>query len=505
VTSNGGGSGSNFSDFTINAGVNATIDGLVIANGHATGTAGADGGSTGVTGGTGGGAAGGIFDAGSLMLTNSLLQNDTATGGAGGTGGEYAGGGAGGSAAGGIYVTGTGTLTLATSDQFSGNSAVGGAGGDGGYGSLFPFGGSGGAGGISGVNGGIGSPGNYVLGGGAGGQPGQPGGYGPSNGTLGRGPGGGGGGGTAFADVGGAGTIIPCYCPGTLIRTARGPRPVESLRVGDTVTTASGAERPIKWIGRRGYGGRFIIGRKDILPICIKAGALDDNVPERELWISPHHAMYLDGVLIEAKDLVNGISIVQAERVDSVEYLHIELESHDVIIAEGALSESYVDDDNRFMFHNAHEYHDDHPVPATASVARYCAPRIDHGYELEAIRHRLALRAGSWRQQAVSSAGELRGSIDRLTPCAIEGWAQDGEHPEAPVCLDIYVDGQLVGQTLANRYREDLRRAGLGSGCHAFEFVPPAGVSLEPGNVEVRRAIDGRPLELATDAERAVA
>ena len=100
------------------------------------------------------------------------------------------------------------------------------------------------------------------------------------------------------------------------------------------------------------------MGRKDILPICIKAGALDDNVPHRDLWISPHHAMYLriGGVLIEAKDLVNGVTIVQAERVENVEYFHVELETHDVIIAEGALSETFLDDDSRGMFHNAHEY-----------------------------------------------------------------------------------------------------------------------------------------------------
>ena len=74
------------------------------------------------------------------------------------------------------------------------------------------------------------------------------------------------------------------------------------------------------------------MGRKDILPICIKAGALDDNVPHRDLWISPHHAMFFagydgDGVLIEAKDLVNGVTIVQAERVENVEYFHVELEA----------------------------------------------------------------------------------------------------------------------------------------------------------------------------------
>jgi hypothetical protein len=164
------------------------------------------------------------------------------------------------------------------------------------------------------------------------------------------------------SDNGGAGpgTDIteesPCYCPGTLIRTPCGNNRIEKLQIGDEVMTASGVARPIKWIGRRSYSGRFVIGRKDILPVCIKAGALTDNVPKRNLWISPNHAMYLDSVLIEAKDLTNGVSIAQAERVEQVEYFPIELETHDVIIAEGALSESYIDDDNRLMFHNANEY-----------------------------------------------------------------------------------------------------------------------------------------------------
>src|SRR6185312_789106 len=118
---------------------------------------------------------------------------------------------------------------------------------------------------------------------------------------------------------------------------------------GDWLVTASGALRPIKWIGRRSYGGRFVQGRKDVLPICFKAGSLDDGLPRRDLWISPHHAMYLDGVLVESKDLVNGVLVVQAAHVEQVEYFHVELESHDVIGAEGAWSETFVDDDSRGM------------------------------------------------------------------------------------------------------------------------------------------------------------
>jgi hypothetical protein len=201
---------------------------------------------------------------------------------------------------------------------------------------------------------------------------------------------------TTVANVIAADDILAaaCYCAGTLIATAHGDVPVEDLKFGDNLVTGSGTLRPIKWIGRRSYGGRFIAGSKDILPVCIKAGALADNVPRRNLWISPHHAMFIDGLLIEARHLVDGTSIVQAKRADTVSYFHVELDTHDVIVAEGALSETYMDEDNRGMFQNAGEYETLFSgVPAFA--ARYCAPRVDDGFELEAVRQRIARRAGA--------------------------------------------------------------------------------------------------------------
>ena len=264
----------------------------------------------------------------------------------------------------------------------------------------------------------------------------------------------------------------PCYCAGTLIMTADGQRAVETLGIGDRVVTHAGVSRPIKWIGRRSYRGRFVRGRKDILPVCVKAGALDNDLPKRDLWISPNHAMYLDGMLIEAKDLVNGVSIVQAESVEQIEYFHIELDSHDVIIAEGAPSESFIDDDSRGMFHNTQQYRTLYPDALAVVGARYCAPRLDEGYEVETIRQRIARRAGLVPRDQKRRPGDLRGFIDRVTPQVIEGWAQNADHPEAPVCLDIFAGDRLIGQVLANHYRKDLEHAGLGSGRHAFSFSP---------------------------------
>jgi hypothetical protein len=493
VTINGGGGNHDYPDFTINAGVTASIDGLTIANGY---NHGADG-AYGYLGRPGGPAAGGIFDSGALTLTNSMLQNDTAVG---GSAARFSGG-AGGTAVGGIYVAYGASLDLGSNDAFSGNSAIGGSGGQGFIGLIgvgYPdYGGYGGSGGFSFANNGVGQPGSPGPLGAPGGAPGEPGGslrVRISNHYISYyafSPGGGGGGGFAFANVAGAGTItgdVPCYCRGTMIATARGEKRVEKLTVGDEVTTASGAPRPIKWIGRRGYSGRFIQGSKEILPICIKAGALDDKVPRRDLWISPHHAMYLDGVLIEAKDLVNGVSIVQAEQVETVEYFHIELDSHDVIIAEGALSETYLDDDNRAMFHNARDY-DALYQDVAAAPALYCAPRLDEGYEVEAARQRIALRAGLSRAADGERIGALRGYIDEVSRHRVAGWAQAIDHPEAPVCLDLYADGELIGQALANRYRDDLVQAGIGGGCHGFEFA--ASHDLSARIIEVRRSLDG--------------
>ena len=197
--------------------------------------------------------------------------------------------------------------------------------------------------------------------------------------------------GTATATAMTTADITPRYCDGTLILTDRGEVPVETLVIGDRVITADGAARPIRWIGRRSYSGRFARGTH-VLPICFKAGALDVNSPRRDLRVSPHHAMFLDGVLIEALDLVNGVSIFQAERVERVDYFHIELDSHDIIVAEGALSESFVDDDSRGMFQNAHEFAALYGDRSTRP-ARYCAPRVAFGVELEAVRRQIAQRA----------------------------------------------------------------------------------------------------------------
>jgi hypothetical protein len=285
-----------------------------------------------------------------------------------------------------------------------------------------------------------------------------------------------------------------CFLPGTRIAVPGGEVVVEALAIGDLVLTAAGMAKAVKWVGRRSYAGHFIAGNHLMLPICITAGALGPNVPRRDLHVSPGHGLYLDGVLVPAWRLVNGVSITQAAAVTALTYLHVELEGHDVIRAEGAAAESFLDDGCRGQFHNAADYRALYPAaPAPVSALE----RVEDGFQLQGIQCRVAWRAGI-APAPVRTPGPLRGYVDQVGPERICGWAQDVDHPEVPVCLEVLVDGHRVCHVLANGYRSDLRRAGLGSGCHAFSVALPNGYA---GALTVRRATDRAALGLTDTAQ----
>lgn len=197
---------------------------------------------------------------------------------------------------------------------------------------------------------------------------------------------------------GGTGTDIfvsdtACYCRGTQILTEAGEAPVEDLAIGDRVMTISGAAKPIKWIGRRSYQGRFVAGNRAVLPIRFEAGAIDDGLPARDLYVSPEHALYFDGVLVPARLLINGASVIQVDEVERVDYFHIELGGHDVIFADGMPAETFVDCDNRGMFQNHAEFAALYPADEPRSW-EFCAPRLEPGAsELVALRKAMLRRA----------------------------------------------------------------------------------------------------------------
>ncbi len=136
-------------------------------------------------------------------------------------------------------------------------------------------------------------------------------------------------------------TSVCCFAAGTMIETVSGPRAVETLVEGDELW-AFGRIAPVTWTGNRTIEVAEIADRSLVLPIRIRAGALSAGLPERDLVVSPDHAIWLDGKLIPARLLVNGVSIVQENRT-SITYYHVALDRHDIILAEGVQVESFLD------------------------------------------------------------------------------------------------------------------------------------------------------------------
>ncbi|WP_372624056.1 Hint domain-containing protein [Falsiroseomonas sp.] len=190
------------------------------------------------------------------------------------------------------------------------------------------------------------------------------------------------------------GTFFVCFAAGTRILTAQGEVEVERLQAGDLVATVSGRGapmQPVLWVGRRRVVLAGHPNAEELAPVRIRAGALGGNAPHRDLLVSPDHCLYLNGALVPARLLVNGTSITAERGMAEVTWYHVELESHDVLLAEGAAAESWLDCDNRAWFENA-------PVAQLAvggsleaagtgwDASRACARLVHGGPELAAIR-----------------------------------------------------------------------------------------------------------------------
>ncbi len=196
---------------------------------------------------------------------------------------------------------------------------------------------------------------------------------------------------------------VPCYLEGTRIMTARGEVAVEDLAIGDLVVTAHGKGavlQPVVWVGKRRIDLARHPNRSVAEPILIRAGALGENVPFRDLRVSPEHAIFVDGRLVPAGLLVNGTSILREPWWQAVTWYHVELPAHGLLLAEGAPAESYFDAGNRQMFGEGALAALFPDFAAGRDERRYeeaaCFPLLrEEGAALSAIRAKLGDRAAA--------------------------------------------------------------------------------------------------------------
>ena len=435
----------------------------------------------------GGGGGGGLGLAGGSAETGPGGGNGTGNGGAGshyGYGGGFNGGGGGGSLGGyggngGAFTYGTngGTGNAYAAGQGAYSYNGGGFGGGGGGGE----GGGGGGGGFGGGGGGGG--GDYYSGGGGGSYVAS---------TV-----------TELVDTaahtGGGEVILTqdtiCYLRGTHILTPTGEVCVEDLRIGDAVVTRFGGIRPIRWIGRQSFAALFIRENRARLPVCIRAGALGDRTPARDLYVSPGHSMLLGDTLVLAEGLVNGVTITQDWCPAETHYYQLDLGTHDCVIAEGTWSETFADAPGlRAIFHNAAEFETLYPEALPAEELALCTSRPERGRALDA-----ALRPIVARASAPLTPGPLRGWVDaggRRSPRRRLG---HGHFPPRTACpaRSPCRASACSAACLACDYRADLQDAGLARGHCSFVFTAPVKLDGELlATLGVRRASDGARLAM---------
>jgi hypothetical protein len=287
----------------------------------------------------------------------------------------------------------------------------------------------------------------------------------------------------ATLNVNNAHEISVCYAQGTLIRTERGDVPVEELKAGDLAVTASGELKPIRWLGHRDIDCRRHPNPASAWPVRISAHALGPRRPERDLYVSPGHAICLDllgEVLIPACALVNGATIAQDE-VETVSYWHVELDEHDILIAENQPAESYLDMGNRgFFIENgvvSAAAYPDGVEPWTRTHADFCRPFHWDGPLVLAARAQLRARAKT------------------------QGWTLD---EEPPLDLHLVVDGTPIEPVIRGRACRFAIPAGAQEACLISSVIRPCDVSDNGDARTLGVCVVGLTLYDGFEAERAI-
>ncbi len=145
---------------------------------------------------------------------------------------------------------------------------------------------------------------------------------------------------------------VICFTPGTIIRTDNGASRIEDLSEGDLVQTKDNGMQPVRWIGKRRMSGARLFAMPQLRPIRFHANAMGLARPDQDLLVSPSHRMLIKGdvaqtlfntneVLVTARDLINGSSVTVDTQIREVTYIHLLLDTHQIMWANGVETESF--------------------------------------------------------------------------------------------------------------------------------------------------------------------
>ena len=273
----------------------------------------------------------------------------------------------------------------------------------------------------------------------------------------------------AFGDV----ILAVCYARGTMIGTPDGELPVERLRPGRQVLTLVDGEpvpQVVKWLGHRRISLTNHPRPETVAPIRIQRDAFADGIPQRDLVVSPDHAVFVEGKLICARHLVNGTTIHQEFDWTAVDYYHVELDRHAILLAEGLPAESYIDTGNSGFFANSgvplvlHPDLTDEAAYPTREAGS-CAPFVWDEASVHPVWQRLAERAAVLGRPALPPTTttdpdlRLRVKSRNVKPIYADGSLAIFALPRR--AREVRLISRAQSPTMARPWLEDRRQLGV--------------------------------------------
>lgn len=145
--------------------------------------------------------------------------------------------------------------------------------------------------------------------------------------------------------------VVACFTPGTKIATLKGETRVENLVAGDKIVTRDNGIQQIRWIGKKKVDWRMMTAHPHLKPVLVRQGSLGNDLPERDLMISPNHrvlvanertALQFDEaeVLVAAKHLIGGLAVRSIDSIGTT-YIHFLFDRHEVVLSDGIWTESF--------------------------------------------------------------------------------------------------------------------------------------------------------------------
>ncbi len=267
---------------------------------------------------------------------------------------------------------------------------------------------------------------------------------------------------------------MACYARGTMIGTPDGEQAVETLRTGmRVITLIDGAmvPRTVRWVGHRRIDLTRHPRADTMAPIRVERDAFADNVPHRDLLLSPDHAVFIKGMLICVRQLVNGSTIRRETGWNAVDYYHVELDRHAIVLAEGLTVESYLNTGNSAFFENSGMPLMLHPnlpndVKYPTRETGSCVPFVTDETNVRPVWQDLADRAATLGQPVPSRATTTDASPRLQCPDGriIEPIHRDNDHVIFALPRDVS-EVRLVSRAQtpgeARPWLSDPRRLGL--------------------------------------------